>query len=72
MTAAIEAGFQLALAVSFVAAAPVLNAVGAKGAYAVGGLAALIGTAMLLPILLRPAERGSIPAGAERAAEPAA
>jgi MFS family permease len=56
--AAFEAVLSLGLAVAYVAAAPVLRAVGPQGVYRVGGVAALVAAAILFPLLRLRAEEG--------------
>lgn len=55
--AAMDAAVTTALALSFVAAGPLVGAVGPRGAYAAAGISALLGGAILLPVLRR--ERGT-------------
>jgi hypothetical protein len=59
--AAMDASVTIALALAFVAAAPLVAALGPRGAYAAAGISALLGGAILLPVLKR--ERGTLAAG---------
>jgi MFS family permease len=56
--AAMDASVTIALALSFVAAGPLVAALGPRGAYAAAGISALLGGAILLPVLRR--ERGAL------------
>jgi MFS family permease len=70
--AAFEALLSLGLAAAYIAAAPVLRAVGPQGVYRIGGVAAAAAALILLPLVrLRSAEGATPPdpAAAERIAE---
>ena len=76
--AAFEAVLSLGLAIAYIVAAPVLRAVGPQAVYRIGGAAALLAAAILLPLArLRPTEDVEVQAGEaeqviELAAQPAA
>jgi MFS family permease len=57
-----EAANHAALVVAFVIGGAVVPVVGPRGAYALGGITGLIGTAMLVPLLRWLPGRGDAPA----------
>jgi len=57
--AAIDTAVTGTLALSFVAAGPFINAMGARASYAAAGISCLLGAAVLLPIMVRGRQRES-------------